>query len=163
MRMPTAAPASAMNIALKPCPGLDRGTGYLRSGEGRRRISLPGACPSGCSREAISGILPCSYPSRDPVMMIVGIGVDLVEIARVDRVLRRHPERARTRLFTPGEIAYCDAASRPPQSYAARFAVKEAFFKAVGTGWGRVRSRGCRDGRRGCHRGGARPARRRWS
>ena len=70
-------------------------------------------------------------------MMIVGIGVDLVEIARVERVLRRHPERARVRLFTPGEIAYCDAASRPPQSYAARFAVKEAFFKAVGTGWGR--------------------------
>ena len=68
--------------------------------------------------------------------MIVGIGVDLVEIARVERVLRRHPERARTRLFAPGEVDYCEAASRPAQSYAARFAVKEAFFKAVGCGWG---------------------------
>lgn len=69
--------------------------------------------------------------------MIVGIGIDLVEIARVERVLARHPARARARLFAPGEVDYCESASLPAQSYAARFAVKEAFFKAVGSGWGR--------------------------
>lgn len=68
--------------------------------------------------------------------MIVGIGIDLVDIARIERVLARHQGRAHERLFTPGEMAYCDAASRPAESYAARFAAKEAFFKAVRMGWG---------------------------
>ena len=68
--------------------------------------------------------------------MILGIGFDLVDIARLERVLARHGERAHERLFTAGESRYCDSASRPGESYAARFAAKEAFFKAVRTGWG---------------------------
>ena len=68
--------------------------------------------------------------------MILGIGIDLVEIARLEQVLERHGGRARRRLFTPGEVEYCDRAGRPAESFAARFAAKEAFFKAVGTGWG---------------------------
>lgn len=68
--------------------------------------------------------------------MILGIGVDLVDIARVEAMLERHGGRARQRLFTDGEVAYCDASARPGQSFAARFAAKEAFLKAVGTGWG---------------------------
>ena len=68
--------------------------------------------------------------------MILGIGVDLVDIARVERMLDRHQGRARDRVFTAGEIAYCNEAGRPGESYAARFAAKEAFFKAVGRGWG---------------------------
>ena len=68
--------------------------------------------------------------------MIVGIGTDLVEIGRLESVLQRHGGRAHRRLFTPGEIDYCTAAGRPGQSFAARFAAKEAFFKAVRCGWG---------------------------
>lgn len=68
--------------------------------------------------------------------MILGIGIDLVEIARVERLLERHGARAQQRLFTPGEIEYCSGAGRPGESFAARFAAKEAFFKAVRTGWG---------------------------
>jgi holo-[acyl-carrier protein] synthase len=68
--------------------------------------------------------------------MIVGIGLDLVDIARLERVLERHQGRAHERLFTEGEIEYCRTAGRPGESYAARFAAKEAFFKAVRAGWG---------------------------
>ena len=68
--------------------------------------------------------------------MIVGIGIDLVDIPRIERVLARHGERARERLFTGGEMEYCNTAARPAESFAARFAAKEAFFKAVRTGWG---------------------------
>ena len=68
--------------------------------------------------------------------MILGIGFDLVDIARLEKVLLRHEGRAHTRLFTAGEIEYCTSAGRPGESYAARFAAKEAFFKAVRAGWG---------------------------
>lgn len=68
--------------------------------------------------------------------MILGIGLDLVDIPRLEQVLARHEGRAHARLFTPAEAAYCDGATRPGESYAARFAAKEAFFKAVRTGWG---------------------------
>jgi holo-[acyl-carrier protein] synthase len=68
--------------------------------------------------------------------MIVGIGMDLVEIDRVAALLERRGERALRRLFSDEEVARCLRADRPAQSYAARFAAKEAFMKAVGTGWG---------------------------
>ncbi len=63
--------------------------------------------------------------------------MDLVAVRRITATLARHGARARDRLFTTGEIARCEAADRPAESYAARFAAKEAFFKALGTGWGR--------------------------
>lgn len=68
--------------------------------------------------------------------MILGIGLDLTDIPRLERLLERHPRRAYERLFTPREIAYCTSTSRPGQSFAARFAAKEAFFKAIRRGWG---------------------------
>lgn len=68
--------------------------------------------------------------------MIIGIGTDLVDIARVQGLLERRGERARARLFTDAEIDYCERATRSAQSFAARFAAKEAFFKAIGIGWG---------------------------
>lgn len=68
--------------------------------------------------------------------MIVGIGLDLVDIARIEELVRRRGEHGLRRLFSPDEIAYCRGRNRPAQSYAARFAAKEAFFKALGTGWG---------------------------
>ncbi len=68
--------------------------------------------------------------------MILGLGIDLVEIARLERLLQDRPPRARRfleRCFTPGERDYCEA--RGPgraASYAARFAAKEAVMKALG-------------------------------
>lgn len=69
--------------------------------------------------------------------MIVGIGTDLVQVSRVWEVLERKGERALRRLFTPGEVARCRRSRSPRESFAARFAAKEAFFKAMATGWGR--------------------------
>jgi holo-[acyl-carrier protein] synthase len=68
--------------------------------------------------------------------LIVGIGVDLVEIDRVESLLTRHPGRGEERLYTAGEVAYCRGHRSPAESFAARFAAKEALFKALGTGWG---------------------------
>jgi holo-[acyl-carrier protein] synthase len=62
---------------------------------------------------------------------IVGLGVDICEIARMDRALARHPSM-RARMFTTEEIAYCDAKARPAESYAGRFAAREAVIKALG-------------------------------
>ncbi len=64
-------------------------------------------------------------------MEILGLGVDICEIARMERALARHP-RMRERVFTPEEIAYCEARARPAESYAGRFAAREAVIKALG-------------------------------
>lgn len=67
--------------------------------------------------------------------MIVSIGLDITEISRVREVLARTP-RFRERVFTERERAYCEArGANGAQHYAARFAAKEAGFKALGTGW----------------------------
>ena len=64
-------------------------------------------------------------------MDIVGLGVDICEIARMERAISRHPT-LRDRVFTPEEIAYCDSKARPAESYAGRFAAREATIKALG-------------------------------
>jgi holo-[acyl-carrier protein] synthase len=69
--------------------------------------------------------------------MIVGSGVDVIEIARIERVLGDRGERFERRIFTPAEIEECHRAARPAPHFAVRFAAKEAVMKAVGTGWGR--------------------------
>jgi holo-[acyl-carrier protein] synthase len=67
--------------------------------------------------------------------MIIGIGTDLIEIERIERSLQRHGEQFMQRVFTPGEIAYCQAKKKSAaESFAARFAAKEAGAKALGTG-----------------------------
>jgi holo-[acyl-carrier protein] synthase len=70
--------------------------------------------------------------------MIVGIGIDVVEVERIARALSRPQtgERFRSRVFTPGEIAYCERRRSAALSYAARFAAKEATMKALGRGFG---------------------------
>jgi holo-[acyl-carrier protein] synthase len=71
---------------------------------------------------------------------IIGTGIDVIEVERIERALTRPStgERFRARVFTPSEIAYCESRGRPRfQSYAARFAAKEAAMKAMGTGWNR--------------------------
>jgi holo-[acyl-carrier protein] synthase len=67
--------------------------------------------------------------------MIVGIGIDMVEISRIRELIDRHAGRARNRLFTPAELDYCNSARDAMESLAVRFAAKEALFKALGTGW----------------------------
>ena len=61
----------------------------------------------------------------------MGVGIDLVEIARLERALERHPRLA-TRLFTDAELSYARQRARPGRHLAARFAAKEAVVKAVG-------------------------------
>ncbi|HUZ83545.1 MAG TPA: holo-ACP synthase [Gaiellales bacterium] len=61
------------------------------------------------------------------------VGIDLIEIDRVARALRRHPRFA-GRVFTPAELSYCMSRPNPPQHLAARFAGKEAVGKALGFG-----------------------------
>jgi holo-[acyl-carrier protein] synthase len=62
---------------------------------------------------------------------IAGLGVDICEIARMERALARHPTM-RERVFTAEEIAYCDGKARPAESFAGRFAAREAVIKALG-------------------------------
>jgi len=66
--------------------------------------------------------------------LIFGVGTDIIEVQRVEEKLVR-TENLKTKLFTPIEIAYCEAKHRPGLHFAARFAAKEAFLKAMGTGW----------------------------
>jgi holo-[acyl-carrier protein] synthase len=68
--------------------------------------------------------------------VIVGLGVDVVSIARLKRVMDRRGERALTRFFTAAEVERCRRSRSPEESLAARFAAKEAFYKALGTGVG---------------------------
>jgi holo-[acyl-carrier protein] synthase len=68
--------------------------------------------------------------------MILGTGLDLIAVSRFNRFLTRHGERGLLRLFSPSEVEYCLAHADPGPSLAARFAAKEAFYKALGTGVG---------------------------
>ena len=63
------------------------------------------------------------------------IGVDIVEIARIERVLQRTPAFAK-RVFTEEERQYCESSARPAAHYACRFAAREAVLKALGCGFG---------------------------
>ena len=66
--------------------------------------------------------------------MLVGTGIDMVEIHRIAQSIERFGERFLSRVFTPGEIAYCLRKKNSAESFAARFAAKEAAAKALGTG-----------------------------
>jgi holo-[acyl-carrier protein] synthase len=76
--------------------------------------------------------------------MIVGTGIDIAEVARIRRSIERFGDRFVKRVYTPGEINYCDSKANRAERYAARFAAKEAAMKALGTGWNHgVRWRDC--------------------
>lgn len=66
--------------------------------------------------------------------MLVGTGIDLVEVDRIAHSIERFGERFLERVFTAEEIAYCRARAASAESFAARFAAKEAGAKALGTG-----------------------------
>lgn len=67
--------------------------------------------------------------------MILGSGVDLCEVPRMEAAVVRHGNRFLERIFTAREIAYADRKANRFERYAARFAAKEAGMKALGTGW----------------------------
>ena len=67
--------------------------------------------------------------------VIVGTGIDIVEVPRIAAAVRRFGERFLNRVFTASEIRYCQSKQNAMERFAARFAAKEAGFKAIGTGW----------------------------
>ena len=67
--------------------------------------------------------------------MIVGTGIDIAEVPRIREVIERFGDRFLQRIFTEGEIRYCESKANRVERYAARFAAKEAGMKALGTGW----------------------------
>ena len=67
--------------------------------------------------------------------MIVGLGLDIAEIDRIEAAIKRHGTPLIERLFTPREAAYCESHRNKFERYAGRFAAKEAAMKALGTGW----------------------------
>jgi holo-[acyl-carrier protein] synthase len=76
--------------------------------------------------------------------MIVGTGIDIAEVSRIGQSIARFGDRFLQRIFTAGEIHYCDSKANRVERYAARFAAKEAAMKALGTGWSHgVRWRDC--------------------
>jgi holo-[acyl-carrier protein] synthase len=68
--------------------------------------------------------------------MQLASGIDLVAIDTIAHLLNQHGDRFLRRVFTAAEIAYCTGKPYPLQHFAARFAAKEAAFKALGSGWG---------------------------
>jgi holo-[acyl-carrier protein] synthase len=67
--------------------------------------------------------------------MIVGTGIDIVEVARVAAAIERFGRRFLERVYTESEIRYCQSKHNVAERFAARFAAKEAALKAIGTGW----------------------------
>jgi holo-[acyl-carrier protein] synthase len=76
--------------------------------------------------------------------MIVGTGIDIAEVPRIRQSIERFGDRFLQRIYTAGEMRYCDSKANRVERYAARFAAKEAAMKALGTGWNHgVRWRDC--------------------
>ena len=69
--------------------------------------------------------------------MIVGLGVDITQVQRIEAAMKRRGRPFLERLFTPAEIAYCERHRNRAERFAGRFAAKEAAMKALGTGWAR--------------------------
>ncbi len=68
-------------------------------------------------------------------MSVLALGLDLVEVDRIRALLEKNGDRFKQRVFTEGEISYCDSCADSAIHYAARFAAKEAVAKALGTGF----------------------------
>jgi len=66
--------------------------------------------------------------------LIYGTGIDIIEVERIAKVMQRDLG-FREKIYTEGEIAYCETKKNKYQHYAARFSAKEALMKAIGTGW----------------------------
>jgi holo-[acyl-carrier protein] synthase len=71
-------------------------------------------------------------------MSVIGLGIDMIECKRIEHSLERFGAKFMQRVFTEGEIAYCQSMKYPARHFAARFAAKEALSKAFGTGIGKA-------------------------
>ena len=85
----------------------------------------------------IIAIVCVTHAGASEVHLIVGLGLDISEIDRIEAALTRHGAAILQRLYTPAEIAYCESHKNKFERYAGRFAAKEAGMKALGTGWRR--------------------------
>jgi holo-[acyl-carrier protein] synthase len=92
------------------------------------------ACPVGAGYAKTFVRLTSSQYNR---AMIVGLGIDLEEVDRVQGAIERQGERFLKRIYTAKEREYCEQFKDKYERYAGRFAVKEAAMKALGTGWSR--------------------------
>jgi holo-[acyl-carrier protein] synthase len=79
-------------------------------------------------------ILADMAPLKD-INMIIGIGIDIIEISRIKKSIEKFNDRFLEKIFTPGEIEYCLSKANKYQHFAARFSLKEAVSKALSTGW----------------------------
>ena len=68
-------------------------------------------------------------------MSIYGIGTDIINVSRIEKILRKNKIQFKKKIFTKKEIFYCDSKKNSESYYAKRFAAKEAFVKALGTGF----------------------------
>ena len=67
-------------------------------------------------------------------MKIFGLGTDIVNVKRLEKILKRNKKSFKLRVFSKNEILYCEKKKNPTPFYAKRYAAKEAFSKALGTG-----------------------------
>ncbi|MGO9481339.1 MAG: holo-ACP synthase [Candidatus Kryptoniota bacterium] len=67
--------------------------------------------------------------------MVEGVGIDIIEVSKIQKSIQDYGPLFTGRIFTEEEVKYCSEKPNPFQHYAARFAAKEAFSKATGTGW----------------------------
>jgi holo-[acyl-carrier protein] synthase len=86
------------------------------------------------NRAAAKNVYLCER-FRTEARVIVGLGLDIAEIDRIEAALKRHGAPILERLYTPAEVAYCEGFREKFERYAGRFAAKEAAMKALGTGW----------------------------
>jgi len=68
-------------------------------------------------------------------MSIYGIGTDIINVSRIGKILKKNKAQFKKKIFTKKEIFYCDSKKNSESYYAKRFAAKEAFVKALGTGF----------------------------
>ena len=67
--------------------------------------------------------------------MVIGIGIDIIEIDRIKSSIETYGDKFLSKIYTPVEIDYCNSKANKFQHFAARFAAKEAVYKALATGW----------------------------
>jgi holo-[acyl-carrier protein] synthase len=67
--------------------------------------------------------------------MVLGLGIDIIEIDRIKKSIEKYGDRFLNKVFTPEEIKYCSSKFNKFQHFAARFAAKEAVYKALASGW----------------------------
>ena len=68
-------------------------------------------------------------------MNVIGIGTDITQCSRIEKMIQKHADTFLNRVFTENEISYCGQRKSYSQHYTGRFAAKEAILKALGTGW----------------------------